>query len=228
MDDSYEKMTQLAQQIAVCEKCQLHLSRKKSVPGEGNIHSKILFIGEGPGLNENETGRPFVGQAGNFLNELLSTAKLKRQDVYHKRCKCRPRNRDPLPEELTACSSFLDEQIRLIDPLVIVTLGGFDGPLFSACENQFDPWEGPWVDGRMIVPMFHPAAALHQPNLRDSIMHDFALYRPIFMKWKKITAEPVENVNPPRSIEKKEATDGVQLLLAGCKDQSLCFIISSD
>jgi len=218
MDDSYEKMTQLAQQIAICEKCQLHLSRKKSVPGEGNIHSKILFIGEGPGLNENETGRPFVGQAGNFLNELLSTAKLKRQDVFITNVvKCRPpANRDPLPEELTACSSFLDEQIRLIDPLVIVTLGRFSmGRYFPLARISSIHGKGHWVDGRMIVPMFHPAAALHQPNLRDSIMHDFALL-PTYIHEveEKITAEPVENVNPTsEAVEKKEATDGVQLSL---------------
>ncbi|HNY93096.1 MAG TPA: uracil-DNA glycosylase [Flexilinea sp.] len=218
MDDSYEKMTQLAQQIAVCEKCQLHLSRKKSVPGEGNIHSKILFIGEGPGLNENETGRPFVGQAGNFLNELLSTAKLKRQDVFITNVvKCRPpANRDPLPEELTACSSFLDEQIRLIDPLVIVTLGRFSmGRYFPLARISSIHGKGHWVDGRMIVPMFHPAAALHQPNLRDSIMHDFALL-PTYIHEveEKITAEPVENANPAsEAAEKKEATDGVQLSL---------------
>lgn len=218
MDDSYEKMTQLALQIAICEKCQLHLSRKKSVPGEGNIHSKILFIGEGPGLNENETGRPFVGQAGNFLNELLSTAKLKRQDVFITNVvKCRPpANRDPLPEELTACSSFLDEQIRLIDPLVIVTLGRFSmGRYFPLARISSIHGKGHWVDGRMIVPMFHPAAALHQPNLRDSIMHDFALL-PTYIHEveEKITAEPVENVNPTsEAVEKKEATDGVQLSL---------------
>lgn len=218
MDDSYEKMTQLAQQIAVCEKCQLHLSRKKSVPGEGNIHSKILFIGEGPGLNENETGRPFVGQAGNFLNELLSMAKLKRQDVFITNVvKCRPpANRDPLPEELTACSSFLDEQIRLIDPLVIVTLGRFSmGRYFPLARISSIHGKGHWVDGRMIVPMFHPAAALHQPNLRDSIMHDFALL-PTYIHEveEKITAEPVENADPAsEAAEKKEATDGVQLSL---------------
>ena len=218
MDDSYEKMTQLAQLIAVCEKCQLHLSRKKSVPGEGNIHSKILFIGEGPGLNENETGRPFVGQAGNFLNELLSMAKLKRQDVFITNVvKCRPpANRDPLPEELTACSSFLDEQIRLIDPLVIVTLGRFSmGRYFPLARISSIHGKGHWVDGRMIVPMFHPAAALHQPNLRDSIMHDFALL-PTYIHEveEKITAEPVENANPAsEAAEKKEATDGVQLSL---------------
>lgn len=218
MDDSYEKMTQIAQQIAVCEKCQLHLSRKKSVPGEGNIHTKILFIGEGPGLNENETGRPFVGQAGNFLNELLSMAKLKRQDVFITNVvKCRPpANRDPLPEELTACSSFLDEQIRLIDPLVIVTLGRFSmGRYFPLARISSIHGKGHWVDGRMIVPMFHPAAALHQPNLRDSIMHDFALL-PTYIHEveEKITAEPVENVDPTvETAEKKEATDGIQLSL---------------
>lgn len=218
MDDSYEKMTQLAQQIAVCEKCQLHLSRKKSVPGEGNIHSKILFIGEGPGLNENETGRPFVGQAGNFLNELLSTAKLKRQDVFITNVvKCRPpANRDPLPEELTACSSFLDEQIRLIDPLVIVTLGRFSmGRYFPLARISSIHGKGHWVDGRMIVPMFHPAAALHQPNLRDSIMHDFALL-PTYLHEveEKISAEPVERADPSAETgEKKESADGIQLSL---------------
>ncbi|HPG20314.1 MAG TPA: uracil-DNA glycosylase, partial [Flexilinea sp.] len=141
-----------------------------------------------------------------------------RQDVFITNVvKCRPpANRDPLPEELTACSSFLDEQIRLIDPLVIVTLGRFSmGRYFPLARISSIHGKGHWVDGRMIVPMFHPAAALHQPNLRDSIMHDFALL-PTYIHEveEKITAEPVENANPAsEAAEKKEATDGVQLSL---------------
>ncbi len=162
MNEQQPEMEKLVNEISVCTKCQLHLSRKKAVPGEGNIKTRILFIGEGPGLNENETGRPFVGQAGNFLNELLGVAGLKRQDVFITNVvKCRPpANRDPMPEELSACAGYLDRQIALIDPLIIVTLGRFSMARYfplkriSAIHGQ-----GHWVNGKMIVPMFHPAAA---------------------------------------------------------------------
>ncbi len=178
MIDRLSEMTQIAAEISVCTKCQLHLSRKKAVPGEGNISTKILFIGEGPGLNENETGKPFVGQAGNFLNELLAIAKVNRADVFITNVvKCRPpSNRDPMPEELAACAGFLDKQIELINPLVIVTLGRFSMARYFPLQRiSAIHGKGLWIQGRMIVPMFHPAAALHQPNLRSSILHDFAL-----------------------------------------------------
>lgn len=176
MSERLDKMLALMNEVAVCEKCSLHLSRKKSVPGEGNISTKILFIGEGPGMNENETGRPFVGMAGNFLNELLDTAGVRRKDVFITNVvKCRPpQNRDPLPEELSACALFLDRQIEIIDPLVIVTLGRFSMARYFPLQRISSiHGEGKWIDGRMVVPMFHPAAALHQPKLRESIIEDF-------------------------------------------------------
>lgn len=208
MSELLTKMNELAREISVCEKCMLHLTRKKSVPGEGNIGTKILFIGEGPGLNENESGRPFVGQAGNFLNELLKIAGVKRESVFITNVvKCRPpSNRDPMPEELSACSAFLDQQIALIDPLVIVTLGRFSMARYfplqriSAIHGQ-----GRWIDGRMIVPMFHPAAALHQPNLRSSIEHDFSLL-PGYLKEAAILNDPSLAVQEEAEAETQAET----------------------
>lgn len=178
MSKLLDQMNELAEQISVCQDCMLHLTRNRAVPGEGNVRTKILFIGEGPGANENNTGRPFVGQAGNFLNHLLGIANVKRQEVFITNVvKCRPpSNRDPLPEELSACAKFLNRQIELINPLVIVTLGRFSMARYfplqriSAIHGQ-----GLWVNDRLIIPMFHPAAALHQPSLRSAIEHDFSL-----------------------------------------------------
>src|SRR5512134_1007144 len=121
MSDEQELET-LARQIAVCTRCELHRSRKKAVPGEGPTHAEIMFIGEGPGFHENEQGRPFVGAAGQFLDQLLAQAGLKRADVWIGNVvKCRPpNNRDPQPEELAACDVYLEQQIRAINPSIIV------------------------------------------------------------------------------------------------------------
>lgn len=209
MSELLTQMNELAREIACCEKCMLHLTRNKSVPGEGNIGAKILFIGEGPGVNENDSGRPFVGQAGNFLNELLEIAKVKRQNVFITNVvKCRPpANRDPMPEELSACSGYLDQQIEWINPLVIVTLGRFSMARYfplqriSAIHGQ-----GKWINGRMIVPMFHPAAALHQPNLRSNIEHDFSLL-PNYLQEAAVLSNPAlaakEEPAPEAHIENK-------------------------
>ena len=165
MSKLLDEMNALAAEISVCRDCMLHLTRDKSVPGEGNVRTKILFIGEGPGANENATGRPFVGQAGNFLNQLMAIAQVKRQEVFITNVvKCRPpSNRDPLPEELSACAKYLNRQIELINPLIIVTLGRFSMARYfplqriSAIHGQ-----GHWVNDRLIIPMFHPAAALQR------------------------------------------------------------------
>src|SRR5512140_691074 len=127
MSTDDQTLAQVAREVSVCQKCALYHSRKKAVPGEGPDKCEIMFIGEGPGFYENEQGRPFVGAAGNFLNELLEKAGISRADVFITNVvKCRPPgNRDPLPDELTACALFLDRQIAAINPLVIVTLGRF-------------------------------------------------------------------------------------------------------
>lgn len=196
MSVKLDKINAIADEISVCEACSLHLVRKKAVPGEGNVSTQVLFIGEAPGANENETGRPFVGQAGNFLDHLIEVAGMKRREVFIANVvKCRPpSNRDPMTEELTACAHFLDRQIEVIDPLVIVTLGRFSMARYfplqriSAIHGQ-----GRWVNDRMIVPMFHPAAALHQPGLRSQIEHDFTLL-PQYIEEAKRKRFPVVEV----------------------------------
>jgi uracil-DNA glycosylase family 4 len=124
---SAEILAQVAEEVSVCQKCALYHSRKLAVPGEGPPDAEIMFIGEGPGFYENEQGRPFVGAAGKFLDELLSEAGMKRSDVWIGNVvKCRPpSNRDPLPDELAACDGYLERQINAINPSVIVTLGRY-------------------------------------------------------------------------------------------------------
>ena len=121
------ELKQIADEVAVCEMCKLHASRKLAVPGEGPSNASIVLIGEGPGFHENEQGRPFVGASGRFLSELLESIGLRREDVFICNVvKCRPPgNRDPQPDELLACSQFLERQIAAINPEVIVTLGRF-------------------------------------------------------------------------------------------------------
>jgi uracil-DNA glycosylase family 4 len=170
-------LEKVAREVAKCEKCGLHFSRKLTVPGDGPADAQVMFIGEGPGFYENEQGKPFVGPAGHFLDELLSKAGLKRDKVFIGNVvKCRPPgNRDPQPDELAACKPYLEAQITAINPQVIVTLGRYSMGYFIL-NGKISAIHGRpvWVGNRLIVPMYHPAAALHQPALRDSILADFA------------------------------------------------------
>jgi uracil-DNA glycosylase family 4 len=172
-DDSLE---QVVAQINTCTRCPLHLGRTHAVPGDGPPNADIMFIGEGPGFHEDQSGRPFVGAAGNFLTELLQAIGVDRKDVYITNVvKCRPPgNRDPEPGEISACEDYLDRQIELIDPKVIVTLGRFSmARWFPSARISRIHGEARQVGRRLIVPMFHPAAALHQPSLRQSVVDDF-------------------------------------------------------
>ena len=171
-----EILQEVAAQASVCTKCDLQYSRKLAVPGEGPADAEIMFIGEGPGFHENEQGRPFVGAAGSFLEELLASIGLKREEVFITNVvKCRPPgNRDPQSEELEACSNYLERQIQAINPKVIVTLGRFSMARFlpNAKISQVHG-QAVRVRGRLVVPMYHPAAALHQPSLRSAVEADF-------------------------------------------------------
>ncbi len=177
MSDEQE-LEKLAKQILVCTKCELHRSRKKAVPGEGPTQAEIMFIGEGPGFHENEQGRPFVGAAGKFLDELLEKAGVTRADVWITNVvKCRPPgNRDPLPEEIETCTSnYLQHQIKIINPSIIVTLGRFSmGLFFKAAKITQIHGQMRKVGDRYVIAMYHPAAALHQMSLKPAIMEDFA------------------------------------------------------
>ncbi len=172
-----ETLAKLAQQISVCTNCALHTSRKKSVPGDGPANAEIMFIGEGPGFHENEQGHPFVGASGKFLDQLLAQADLTRAEVFIANVvKCRPpSNRDPAPEELAACDEYLEAQIQAINPSIIVTLGRFSmGKFISDVKISAVHGQMRKVGERFVIPMFHPAAALHQPQLKPSILGDFA------------------------------------------------------
>ena len=172
-----DTLVQITKEVSVCTNCALHHSRKKSVPGEGPANAEIMFIGEGPGFHENEQGRPFVGAAGKFLDQLLAHADVTRADVWIGNVvKCRPpENRDPLPDELAACNEYLERQIEAINPSIIVTLGRYSmnkfmpGAKISQIHGQMRK-----VGERYVIAMFHPAAALHQAALKPAILEDFA------------------------------------------------------
>ncbi len=171
-----EILKEVAAEVSTCTKCELCKGRTKSVPGEGNQHARIMFIGEGPGFHEDRQGRPFVGPAGQFLEELLASINLKRADVFITNVvKCRPPgNRDPLPTEINACNDYLERQIAAINPQAIVTLGRFSmakffgGEKISAIHGRARK-----IDGRICIAMYHPAAGLHQQSLKDTIRSDF-------------------------------------------------------
>ena len=173
-----EELEKLAKQIVVCTKCELHRSRKKAVPGEGPTHAEIMFIGEGPGFHENEQGRPFVGASGQFLDQLLEQAGVTRKDVWITNVvKCRPPgNRDPLPEEIEICTStYLQHQIEIVNPSIIVTLGRFSmGLFFKVAKITQIHGQMRRVGDRFVIAMYHPAAALHQMSLKPAIIADFA------------------------------------------------------
>lgn len=217
--EAIEIMQEIAKQVSVCEKCNLHFSRKRSVPGEGPVNAQLLFIGEGPGFNENEMGRPFVGQAGKFLDELLGYAGYQRADVFIANVvKCRPpENRDPLPEELSACAVYLDKQIETINPDVIVTLGRFSmAKFFPMARISAIHGKPAWVGDRLIVPMFHPAAALHQPALKNEVIADFvALPKAIEEAKKKknvqVEQKKVPAKEPASAAESSESAEQLSL-----------------
>jgi uracil-DNA glycosylase family 4 len=172
-----ETLAQIASEVSACQRCALHVTRNKSVPGEGPANAEIMLIGEGPGFNENEQGRPFVGQAGTFLNELLAQAGLKRADVWIGNVvKCRPpSNRDPMPDELAACNEYLERQIAAIAPKIIITLGRFSmGKFMPGVKITQVHGQMKRIGDRFVIAMFHPAAALHQAALKPAILADFA------------------------------------------------------
>jgi DNA polymerase len=187
-------LTELYQQIALCHKCDIAKLRTKVVPGEGAENADIMFIGEAPGWHEDQQGRPFVGPAGQFLDKLLTSINLSRLQVYIANViKCRPPdNRDPLPTEIQNCRPWLDGQIEIIKPKMIVTLGSysmaryFPGKSISKIHGTAQK-----RDNVIYYAMYHPAAALHQQSLRQAIETDM-------LKIPKILAEAtnVQEVKP--------------------------------
>ncbi len=168
-------------EVAVCTLCRLHETRTKSVPGEGSAATEVVFVGEGPGFNEDRQGRPFVGQAGDLLTKLLESVQWTREDVFITNVvKCRPPgNRDPEPEEIAACAPFLSRQLEALDPALVVTLGRFSMARFNpgarigqvhGTFQRADPASG--APRALTFAMYHPAAALHQGSLKATLFRD--------------------------------------------------------
>lgn len=175
-DERHAALAALEESIRACTRCRLCQSRTHAVPGEGKLTPRVLFVGEGPGAQEDKLGRPFVGRSGRFLDEMIENAGLRREDVYITNVvKCRPpENRDPKTDEIAACRDYLDRQIALLEPAVVVTLGRFSmarwfpGERITRIHGQVKEI-GP---GRVAMAMYHPAAALRNPRWRDAFVAD--------------------------------------------------------
>jgi uracil-DNA glycosylase family 4 len=187
------ELSELYQQVAACLKCEIAKTRTRAVPGEGAENADIMFIGEAPGWHEDQQGRPFVGPAGQFLDKLLASIGLKREQVYITNViKTRPpNNREPLPTEIHNCRPYLERQIEIIHPKMIVTLGRYSMEMFFPGKS-ISKIHGTAQkrDNVIYYAMYHPAAALHQQSLRQAIEADM-------LKIPKLLAE-AKNIQPAK------------------------------
>ncbi|MBE2266747.1 MAG: uracil-DNA glycosylase [Anaerolinea sp.] len=194
-----DALNQIAAEVRTCTLCDLHKTRTRAVPGAGSYHTEILFIGEGPGFNEDKQGLPFVGRSGDYLEKMFKLIGMSRDQVFITNVvKCRPpENRDPLPYEIDTCKPYLDQQINLIDPLLIVTLGRhsmaryFPGGKITQIHGQ-----PKFENGRGYYPLFHPAAVLRNPTLEPQMEADFRRIPEILAKLRQ---ERAHGATPPPS-----------------------------
>ncbi len=192
---------QLVHEITTCTKCGLCRSRTNAVPGEGSLTADLMFVGEGPGKNEDEQGRPFCGASGKLLDELLAGIGLSRESVYIANIvKCRPpNNRDPFDDEITACTPYLDRQVAFIKPRVIATLGRYAMnhflPGLTISQVHGKPFRR---NGQIYVPLYHPAVALYRASMRDELHNDFATIKKVLTK---LSNEGTTILNEPSQQE---------------------------
>jgi uracil-DNA glycosylase family 4 len=176
--DAQKKFDKLRGRICVCKKCRLSRTRKNAVPGEGPLNAEYIFVGQGPGANEDKTGQPFIGRAGKLLTELIGLAGLKREEVFiTSAVKCFPTpppNRKPKNDELTACRPYLVQQIKLINPKKIVLLGDVEFQIFFPKE-LLALWRGKWrkKDGKNYFISYHPAAGIRFQKMKKVLIQDF-------------------------------------------------------
>jgi len=211
---SEELLREIAVEASTCSKCNLCKGRTRAVSGEGKTDAKILFIGEGPGFHEDQQGRPFVGPAGQFLDELLASINLKRSDVFITNVvKCRPpNNRDPLPEEIDACNDYLDRQIAAIKPRVVVTLGRYSMVKFFGNEKiSAIHGRARKKEGYVCIAMYHPAAGLHQTSLKNVIREDFKKIPLVIAEADRVATEGSSKLIEP--TKKREEPPPQQLSL---------------
>ena len=180
MDEKKAKLGELSKKVQSCQKCDLAKTRTNTVFGSGSASAKLVFVGEAPGYHEDQQGVPFVGKAGNLLDQLLKRIALTRKDVFIANVlKCRPPdNRDPLLEEINQCRSYLEQQISIIGPLAVITLGNFATKLLTGKQDGISRVHGikqecPIYEKAFIYPVYHPAAALYTPGNMRALEQDF-------------------------------------------------------
>lgn len=184
-----EEFRKLEEEIRNCNKCELYKTRKNPVVGEGPLNAKIMFVGEAPGHNEDLTGHPFCGASGKILDELLNSISLKREDIYITNIiKCRPpQNRNPLENEIKACAPYLNRQILIVKPEIICTLGNFALEYifgkFGLKHEKISLIHGKVFEvsnlagSRKIIPLYHPATAIYNKNLKEVLLKDFRILK---------------------------------------------------
>lgn len=187
----------IASEVRACARCRLHETRTRAVPGEGDPDTEVVFVGEGPGFNEDREGRPFVGRAGGLLVKLLATIGWRRDDVFITNVvKCRPpENRDPAPDEIAACAPFLRRQLETIDPAVVVTLGRYSMATYlpgarigqvHGTAHPADPETG--ARAALVFAMYHPAAALRTPALERESIEDIGRVPAVLLRSRELRA----------------------------------------
>lgn len=186
VDNIVDELEKIVEEIRNCKKCPLHRTRKNVVPGEGNPKAKLMFIGEGPGFDEDRLGRPFVGRAGQLLDKIISAMGMKREDVFIANIvKCHPmidpsypdergNDRKPTPDEISSCIHFIEKQIEIIKPKIICALGSVSATALIGIEAPLGKLRGRFYEynGIKLMPTFHPAALLRNPNWKKDVWED--------------------------------------------------------
>jgi uracil-DNA glycosylase len=212
----YEALQAIAAEVEVCTACELHKGRTRAVPGEGPVNAELMFIGEAPGYNEDQQGRPFVGAAGKLLEELLAEIGLTREDVWIGNVvKCRPpQNRDPRPEEIAACAGYLERQISLLQPKLIATLGRYSMERFFPGARITRVHGQARRDGaRVLIPLFHPAYVLRNISALPDAKRDMHKLPRLLARLEQVLAEEAAAAPAPTPASAPEPTDPEQLSL---------------
>lgn len=192
----------IAAEVRVCQRCRLHVGRTNAVPGEGNPSTEVIFVGEGPGFNEDRLGRPFVGRAGDFLVKLLGSIGWQRDEVFITNVvKCRPpENRDPQPDEIAACAPYLRRQLEALDPALVVTLGRYSmatflpGARISQAHGTVHPADQETgAANALVLAMYHPAAALRTTAIAETSLQDMAGVPTALVEARKRRADGTEH-----------------------------------
>lgn len=231
--DASDQLAAIVAEVAACQKCPLAQTRTNTVPGEGSPTAEIMFVGEGPGADEDKTGRPFVGRAGKFLDELIESLPMRREDVYIANIvKCRPpNNRDPERAEVDECSNYLRRQIDIIDPLVIVPLGrhalGWFMPDLRITASNGKIFRH---DNRVLMPLLHPSSGLRNPeharmlresihNLRDAILEGIRFRREVSQPAPPSAAEPEPEAMKPESAPQSPIIEEAEVVAVAATEE---------